>query len=125
MKLEAQLFTVLKSLVANRVYRDITPADKMGLLPRITFQQVGGRAVNFLSGDVPSKKNAVIQVNCWAARRDEAMNLARQAEDTIRAATTLAPAVLGAPVALFEAKAGPNGTDLYGSMQDFSLWFDD
>ena len=44
-------------------------------LPRITFQQVGGQAVNFLDSAVPSKKNARFQVNCWAVSRDDAAKI--------------------------------------------------
>jgi hypothetical protein len=125
MSLETAIYSTLKTLVDSRVYRDIVPGDKAHLLPRITFQQVGGQAVNFLSGDVPSKKNARVQINCWGARRDDVMALARLVEDAMRANTTLATSVLGAAMSTFEAKAGPNGADLYGAMQDFSLWYDD
>lgn len=125
MSIETAVYATLKSLVDNRVYRDVVPGDRRDLLPRITFQQVGGEAINFLSGDVPSKKNARVQVNCWADRRDDAMALARLAEDALRANTALSTQVLGAATATFEPRAGANGADLYGSMQDFSLWFDD
>jgi Protein of unknown function (DUF3168) len=116
---EASIYTALKSLVNNRVYRDIAPQTVIAL-PRITFQQVGGDAVNFLDPTVPSKKNARFQVNCWGERRDDVMALARDVEDTLRAYTVLQATVLGAPVALYEEE-----TRLYGAMQDYSFWFDD
>lgn len=118
MTVEASLYTALASLVSNRVYRDIAP-QTVTTLPRITFQQVGGEAVNFLdSATVPSKKNARFQVNCWAADRDEVAALSRQVEDALRTTTALQTSVLGAPVAAFE-----EDTRFYGTRQDFSVWF--
>lgn len=121
MAVEATIFAALKDYVEGRVFRDIAPPDRQ-TLPRITFQQIGGVAVNFLGPEAPSKRNERFQINVWAARRDDAMALAREVEDTLRATTTLAPTVLSSAVALFEPKAGPGGIDLYGSMQDFSFW---
>lgn len=119
MPVESRIFSALKHLADNRVYRDVAPENEKRL-PRITFQQVGGAPINTLSGDKPSKKNARMQINCWHSRRDDAMALARQVEDTMRTVTTLAPTVLGAPIAVYEQETG-----LYGAIQDFSVWFDD
>ena len=55
MSVESDLFNVLRSLAADRVYRDLAP-DDVSALPRITFQQIGGDAVNFIDPTVPSKK---------------------------------------------------------------------
>lgn len=118
MSVETLLYSALKSLVSNHVYRDIAPAE-VTALPRITFQQVGGEAINFLIG-VPSKKRARIQVNCWDDRRDDVMALARQVEDTMRTATGLQATVLGAASAVYEDE-----TKLFGSIQDFSVAYDD
>lgn len=119
MSVETQIYSALKTLVNNRVYRDIAPPE-VTALPRITFQQVGGDAINFLSGDRPSKKWARIQCNCWDDRRDDVMALARSVEDALRAETDLGTTVLGAPVAVYEPE-----TRLYGSIQDFSVIYDD
>ena len=88
MSVESDLFNVLRSLAADRVYRDLAP-DDVSALPRITFQQIGGDAVNFIDPTVPSKKNARMQVNAWAASRDSAAALGRQIEDTLRLASGL------------------------------------
>jgi hypothetical protein len=117
MTVETDIFTALKSLVADRVYRDIAP-QTVTALPRITFQQVGGEAVNFVDPTVPSKKNARFQINCWAADRDAAALLSRQAEDALRVYVALQTTVLAAPVAVHEPELG-----LYGTRQDFSVWF--
>lgn len=119
MSVETQIYTALKNLVSNRVYRDIAPPE-VTTLPRITFQQVGGDAINFLSGDRPSKKWARVQVNVWGSRRDDVMALARQVEDTLRGTVALGTTVMGAPIAVYE-----NDTRLYGSHQDFSFSYDD
>lgn len=118
MSVEASIYTALKSLVANRVYRDIAPPT-VTLLPRITFQQVGGSSVNFLDPTVPSKKNGRFQINVWGDRRDDVMALARQVEDTLRVYEPLQTTVLAAPTAIYE-----EDTQLFGSIQDFSFWFD-
>lgn len=121
MAVEAMIFAALKPLVDGRVFRDIAPADRQEL-PRITFQQVGGVAVNFLGSEIPSKRNERFQINVWSDRRDDVMALARAVEDTLRTVTPLAPYVLGSAVALFEEGSGPGGVNMYGSMQDFSFW---
>jgi len=117
MSIENDIFATLKTLVSNRVYRDIAP-QTVTALPRITFQQVGGNAVNFVDPTVPSKKNGRFQINVWAADRDSAMALSRQVEDTLRVATALQTTVLNAAVAIYE-----EDTKLYGTIQDFSFWF--
>lgn len=117
MSIETAIYAALKSLVANRVYRDIAPQTVTDL-PRITFQQVGGSAVNFVDPTVPTKKNARFQVNCWNSRRDDVMALARQVEDALRVYDGLQTTVLGAAVAVYE-----DDTKLFGSQQDFSFWY--
>lgn len=119
MSVETQIYSALKSLVGNRVYRDIAPPD-VTALPRITFQQVSGEAINFLEGGRPSKKRARFQINCWGTRRDDVMALARQVEDTMRTAPALQATVLGAATAIYE-----DDTKLYGAMQDFNVAYDD
>lgn len=115
MSLESQIFDALKTLVSNRVYPDI--ATENAVLPYITYQQVGGRGVNFLDSATPSKKNARIQINVWGETRIQVADLSRLVEDTMRAATSLQTSVLGASVAMYEPV-----TKLRGTRQDFSVW---
>jgi hypothetical protein len=121
---ESSIYTALKNLVSNRVYRDVAP-QTVTTLPRITFQQVGGQAINFFEGSTPDKKNARVQINVWHSRRDDAMSLMRDVEDTLRAATGLQTTVLGAAVSTIELDAIGPGQHLYGAMQDFSFWYAD
>jgi hypothetical protein len=117
MTIETQIFTALKSLVANRVYRDVAP-ETVTDLPRITFQAIGGEAINFLdTATIPSKRQCRVQVNVWAARRDDANSLARQVEDALRAYTALQTHVLSGFVAVYD-----EDTKLFGTMQDFQVW---
>jgi hypothetical protein len=116
MSLESSLFSALTGLVAGRVYPDVAP--ELAALPLITYIQVGGEAPNFLdSATLPSKRNARVQIDCWATTRAAATTLAQQIEDALRASNTLRPIVLGAPVATFDADL-----KLRGSRQDFSVW---
>ncbi len=127
MSVESDVFNALKGLVANRVFPDIAPP--LTARPYITYQQVGGKSVNFLaqgaevtSGSPPSplypdKANARIQINVWADTRAKASTLAKQVENALRALTALQTTVEGAPISIYEAD-----TKLRGSMQDFSFW---
>lgn len=116
MSVEATIFNALKHLVANRVYPDIAPESVKR--PYITFQQVGGRAVNFLSAELPDQRNSRFQCNVWAASRTEAAQIAQQVDATLRQVNALHTTVLNEPVATMEAE-----TKLYGTRQDFSFWF--
>ena len=88
------------------------------VVPYITWQQVGGTPVNFLdTATLPSKANGRFQINTWAATRAEALTLAKQVENAVRATTSLQPAVLSQPVATTDEETGRKGY-----RQDFSLW---
>lgn len=115
MSLESQIFNALKGLVSNRVFPDVAPDE---VLPYITYQQVGGEAINFTDGTVPDRSNARVQINVWAATRLEASQIGAGVELAIRGAVALQPTVLSARVALLDAESKARGT-----MQDFSLWY--
>jgi hypothetical protein len=115
MTVEASIYTALKTLVANRVYPDVAPFG--AVKPFITYQQVGGTAVNFIDQSTPSKSNARFQVNVWADTRSAAALLSHQVEQALRTASGMQTTVLGQPVATYEVD-----TTLYGTRQDFSFW---
>lgn len=116
MTVEADIFNRLKTLVSNRVYPDVAPVG--AAKPYITYQQVGGEGVNFMENAVPSKKNGRFQFNAWATTRAEAASLSRQVEDSLVTSPVLLATVMGAPVAIYE-----EDTKLYGTRQDFGIWF--
>lgn len=114
MSLESDLFDALKGLVSNRVYSDVAPAGVAR--PFIVYQQAGGEAINFLEAGAPVKRNARMQVSCWATTRLAAAALARAAEDAL-AASAMKAFSLGALTAIHEEDTG-----LFGTRQDFSIW---
>lgn len=116
MTIETSIFNALKSLVANRVYPDVAPLNVAK--PCITYQQVGGLGINFIDPTTPNKKNGRFQINVWGVSRASVATLARQVEDTLRTTAGIQTTVLGAPVAIYE-----QDTQLFGSRQDFSVWF--
>lgn len=115
MSVESGIFDALKNLVGNRVYPDLAPANTVR--PYITYQQIGGTGINFVDPTVPSKKNSRFQINVWSDTRSNCATIAAQVEDALRAATTLHPTILSAPVASYEVETG-----LRGTRQDYSFW---
>lgn len=115
MSLESQIVAALNGLAPGRVFPDVAPD---AALPYITYQQVGGEAINFTDGAVPDRSNARIQINVWAATRIAASQLGAEVESAIRAAAALQPTVLSARVSLYD-----DDTKARGTMQDFSLWY--
>jgi hypothetical protein len=115
MSLEPQIFEALRGLVEDRVYPDIAPDAE---LPYITYQQVGGKPINFTDGATPDRKNARIQVDVWAATRLEASRINAEVETAIRALSALQPTVLTGRTDTYDPPTGARG-----AMQDFSLWY--
>ncbi|WP_298406566.1 DUF3168 domain-containing protein [Janthinobacterium sp.] len=115
MSIETALFEALRGLVADRVYPDLAPENTVR--PYITYQQVGGDAVNFVENTIPSKKNARMQINVWADTRLQATAMAGTVEDVLRTLIALQPTVLGAAIAAYDDE-----TKLRGTLQYFSLW---
>ena len=117
MSLESDIFSALTTLVGGRVFPEFAPYSTAK--PFIVYQQVGGSAENFLEATVVGKKNARIQVSCWTTTRQSANNLARQVEAAL-VTSTLKAYVMSAFIAAFEDQVTPN---LYGTHQDFSIWY--
>lgn len=117
MSVEGTIFHALRGLVSDRVFQDVVPPD-IKALPRIVYQQVGGRGLNFIENAVVGLKNGRFQFTVWGATRLQAITLARQVEDTLKVTLALHTTILGAPFAVYETE-----TKLYGTHQDFSFWF--
>lgn len=115
MSAEAALVPLLTGMVAGRIYPDVAPSGAG--LPRIVYQQVGGRVISYLESSLPDKENARIQVVCWASTRLAAVNLAKQVEAAILAAPAMQAEAIGARISGYEPD-----TNLYSSHQDFSIW---
>jgi hypothetical protein len=117
MTVEADLFSALKGLVSNRVYPDVAPSGAVA--PYITYQSVGGAGVNFLESAVPSKENGRFQINCWADTRAAASALSKLARNALVTSDVLRATAMGGPISNYD-----EDTLLYGTMRDFSIWFD-
>lgn len=119
MAIEGDLRTALLPIAPNRVFPDFAPQSALTtpLQPFITYQQVGGRPLNYVAG-VPDMRNGRFQINIWATSRLIAMGLIRQVEDALRASPTLRATTLTGATAVYDEP-----TQLYGAHQDFSIWF--
>lgn len=115
MTVEADIYTALQSLVSGRVYPDVAPEGVTA--PYITYQQIGGKATQYLEGALPDKKNGRFQISVWATTRTSASAIVLQIEAAIVAATAFQAEAIGAPVSDRDTE-----TNLYGAMQDFSIW---
>ena len=78
MTIEADLFTTLRALAADRVYPDLAPSGAAA--PYIVYQEISGEAPVFLERAVPSKKHGRFQITVWAATRMEASTLILQVD---------------------------------------------
>lgn len=118
MTVEADLYTALGALVSNRAYPFVQPIG--ATLPCIVYQQIGGESASFLELTMPSKKNAQFQVRTWASTYKAAVALARDIEDALVVSTTLRASAVGALIADYASD-----TNEFGTIQQFSIWFDD
>ena len=82
MTMEADLNTLLKAK-CPRVFPDVAPAGTV--LPYVTWQGIGGESVGFVDNTAADKRNTLMQVNVWAATRLQALQMARDIEDAMRA----------------------------------------
>lgn len=111
MSLESELQTMLVA-ISPKVYPDFAPAGTVA--PYLTWQQVGGKAENFLGNEVPDKRNARIQINAWATTRAAANALMLQVEAAMIAASHR-------PIGALLATADED-LNLRGAIQDFTVW---
>jgi hypothetical protein len=114
MTVEKDIYELLMTVVP-RVYPDVAPMEAAP--PYVTYQQVGGQSLSPLGREVPSKKNGRFQITVWATRRAEASALALSIENAFLLAEAFQVELLGSPIAAYE-----DGTNFYGTHQDFSVW---
>ena len=116
MTLEEKLVMLLKA-ICQRTFPDYAPTDTAR--PYVTWQQIGGDVVDFVDSAIPSKENALIQINVWSDRRAEAKDLIKQ----IEAALITAAVFQARPAGAAASDADPDMAR-YCSRQDFSIWAD-
>ena len=113
MTVEADLKALL-ALDCPRTFPDFAPVGTTR--PYVTFQQVGGDAMNYVDDTAPGIKHGEFQVNVWADNRASAAALALAIEARLRAATQFQARPISAPVSDFDADV-----PVYGTRQDFSI----
>lgn len=116
MSLESSLYTVLSG-VCPRSFPDFAPTTTTR--PYVTYQQIGGAVVNYLSREVPNKRNARMQINVWADTRASAVTTMNAIEDAVRASTLFQASPESAMTASFDADF-----PVYSARQDFTIWAD-
>lgn len=116
MNVEALIYDALKDLASGRVYPDVAPPGSS--TPYVTYTVVGGRPVNYQSGEQPDRANARIQISCWSQSRIEASTLGSEIEAVIRESVALQPEVLTGRVSTFDEE-----TQYRGTRQEFSVWY--
>lgn len=113
---ETLICPVLELLAPGAVFPDVAPEGAP--LPRIVYQQVGGKEATYEEDTPPTAENARMQIACWAATRIEAATLAQRVRDTLIQAPGLQARPIGARNSVHEPDTG-----LYGARQDFSVWY--
>lgn len=111
---ESVTFGAIKALAGGRVYPDVAPDG--AARPYVVYQGVGGVDETTFDG-ADMLQNSRMQVAVWATTRGEAATIIQQ----VRAALTAEPVrgvPIGAPVSVYE-----DDTKLFGSQQDFSIWY--
>lgn len=114
MSLESALVALLKSR-CPRVFPDEAPFGTE--TPYVIYQQVGGEALSYVEGALPSARNAHMQIAVWDTTRAGANALALLLE------ADLVATLKAAPLSAF-VSAASDFPDRRGTQQDFSIWWD-
>lgn len=116
MSMETALVSVLKA-ICPRVSPDVAPIGTAS--PYMVYQGIGGVSLRYIDNVAASKRNTLVQVSAWAASRADALSLIRQAEDAVCALPALQASPQGEPLSMHDEES-----NLYGSVQRFSIWAD-
>ncbi len=114
MTVEADIYTALKGLVANRCFPDMAAHDTVR--PYITYTQIGGEAISYVDDTLPDHKHGRFQINVWADTRASASSVMLQVEAAMVQAQAFQARPIGAPSSDYDYDM-----KLYGSMQDFNV----
>lgn len=117
MSIEVDLINLLGPLVGGRIYPDVTPENPD--YPLIVYQQVGGKAYAYMENKLPDHLHARMQICVWSKRRIEASAIGHQVEKLLIESPIVAEAY-GAFASAYE-----DTLKLYGTRQDFGIWFKD
>lgn len=113
---ETLIHAALVHLAPDAVFPLVAPEDAP--LPRIVYQQVGGKEVSYMEDTPPDLENARMQIACWADTAIAAAELSQRVRDALIQASSMQARPLGARSGVYESD-----TRLYGARQDFSVWY--
>lgn len=116
MSIEKRVAALLRT-ECPRVFPDVAPISTER--PYVTYQQIGGTAIQPLGREVPSKRNAFVQVNVWADTRAEASALSERIDAAFRLATTMQATPMAEPIS-----TNDDDLRLRGTIQEFNVWAD-
>lgn len=116
MSIESVVAALLRTQ-CPRVFPDVAPISTAR--PYVTYQQIGGTAIQTLGREVPNKRNGFVQVNVWANTRAEAAALAGSIDAAFRLAATMQASPMAEPTSTNDDDLG-----LRGTVQEFSVWAD-
>lgn len=114
MSLESDLVTRLQT-VCTRVYPDFAPPTTPR--PYVTYQRIGGDALNYIDNAIPTTRHASVQVNVWADTRLSATTLIGQIEDALRTASAFTARPQSAALDDYDADV-----PVYSTLMDFDIW---
>lgn len=113
MSLETDFVAVLKTC-CDSVFPGSAPASQPR--PFVTWEQLGGDAARYVDNTPMAKRLALLQVDTWATTKAAAMQLAREIEDALCAATTITARPLSD-----QSGRQDEYVDAYGVTQEFEV----
>lgn len=114
MSMEPALISVLSG-ICPRVFPDVAP--EATARPFVTWQGIGGESIYALNNTPIDKRHTLMQINVWAATRQQATTMARDIEAALAAHAGFVATPEGEPLSTHE-----RDTNLYGAIQRFSIW---
>lgn len=99
MALEEDLISVLEAQCA-RVHVGTAPYDTPQ--PYVTWQHIGGDPLRYVDNSPADRRNALIQINTWAATPKEAHALILQIQEAVCAASAIQAKPHGEAIAAFD-----------------------
>jgi len=117
MSLESELVALVAPLVSGGFWPDA--ADNGTLPPYAVYHQIGGESPTFIGAEVPSKRNALIQIDVYCKTKAESIQIMLAVESVLTLATTLQAKPVGAMRGTLDDESA-----LRGASQDFTIWAD-
>ena len=114
MTMESDLVTRLKT-ACPRVFPDFAPTSTTR--PYVTYQRIGGDALNYVDNSIPTERNTTVQVDVWADTRLSATALIGQIEDALRTASAFTARPLSGAIDDYDADI-----PVYSTLMHFSVW---